>query len=71
MKAKKEIVELLEKNAVLRERVDELEREVCCLKSSVSNLQNFTRILERDVCHFGRMAAIGEDVKDSVLKEKV
>lgn len=67
---KKSLIKEIEKNAVLEHRIEGLEGEISYLKSAVSNLQNFTRILERDICNCRDIVAIGEAVKDSVLKAK-
>lgn len=53
---------------ISRKRLEELEDEVDTLRAAVWNLQNLTRILERDICNCRDIAAIGEAVKDSVLK---
>lgn len=67
---KKSLVKEIKKNAVLEHRIEILEEEVNCLRAAVNNLQNFTRILERDICNCRDIAAIGEAVRDSVLKTK-
>lgn len=55
---------------ISRKRFKELEEEVCTLRAAVWNLQNLTRILERDICSFRGITAIGENAKESVLKTK-
>lgn len=55
---------------VSKKRFEKLEDEVATLRAAVWNLQNLTRILERDICNCRDIAAIGEEVKDSVLKAK-
>lgn len=67
---KKKLLKEIKKNAVLEHRIEILEEETGGLRAAVNNLQNFTRILERDICNCRGIAAIGESVKDSVLKAK-
>lgn len=67
---KKSLIKEIKKNAVLEKRIESLEEEVDRLRPAVSNLQNLTRILERDICNCRDIVAIGEEVKDSVLKAK-
>lgn len=67
---KEKLLNEIKKNAVLEHRIEILEEEVDRLRPAVSNLQNLTRILERDICNCRDIAAIGEAVKDSVLKVK-
>jgi hypothetical protein len=67
---KKKLIKEIKKNAVLEKRIESLEAEVDRLRPAVSNLQNLTRILERDICNCRDIATIGEAVKDSVLKAK-
>lgn len=69
-KTKKKLIKEIKKNAVLEKRIESLEEEVDRLRPAVNNLQNLTRILERDICNCLDIAAIGETVKDSVLKTK-
>lgn len=69
-KTKKKLIKEIKKNAVLEKRIESLEDEVYRLRPAVSNLQNLTRILERDICNCRDITAIGEAVKDSVLKAK-
>lgn len=54
----------------MEKRIESLEEEVDRLRPAVSNLQNLTRMLERDICNCRDIVAIGEAVKDSVLKAK-
>lgn len=67
---KKKLLKEIKKNAVLEHRIEILEEEAGGLRAAVNNLQNFARILERDICNCRDIAAIGEVVKDSVLKVK-
>ena len=55
---------------VSAKKFKELEEEVSTLRAAVWNLQNLTRILERDICRCRGITAIGENVKESVLKAK-
>lgn len=55
---------------VSKKRFKELQEEVDTLRVAVWNLQNLTRILERDICNCRDIAAIGESIKESVLKAK-